>query len=488
MAHISRSGLALALAVGALAALIWLARAPLHRLPLERDEGAYAVIARDWLAGAIPYRDRFDHKPPLVYAAYMPAVALGGAPGGDAVLALRRWATAWLLLTAAAAGWLGGQLWASRPAALASAGLTGLWASSMALQGPTFNSEAVMLLPACLALGCAIRAMRRRQSGWWLAAGALLALAALGKPVGILLAPALLLGGLLDQRGLRRGLLNGLEIISGVALVAVPLIGYFAHHGALEAARAALLDYNLRYAAASGSQADLAGLLPIWRPLAPLALAALAGAALAGRTTRSRVHLVAAAWSLGLAAGAVASLRAYPHYYLAAVPALAIWAAGIGLAAAGPARALPRLSAAAGLIGLAALPALTLAPYYRLSPDEQISKLYPVDGANYFSLSDNAAAWVNRHTPPGSALWVWAAEPQIYYLSGRAVPTRFPYDYPLAILPGARDEVVRALDAAPPETIITYADVRPERFGGVRQASGYILRARLGGFDIWTLP
>jgi hypothetical protein len=54
------------LAALVLAALAWWLRAPLHALPLERDEGAYAIIATRMMAGDVLYRELFDHKPTLV--------------------------------------------------------------------------------------------------------------------------------------------------------------------------------------------------------------------------------------------------------------------------------------------------------------------------------------------------------------------------------------------------------------------------------------
>src|SRR5215217_3798726 len=77
-----------------LAALIaLLLRLPGLRLPLERDEGSYGLIASLWLKGALPYRDLFDHKPPLIYLLYMPAVL--GTPGP---VALRTWQTCLFVL------------------------------------------------------------------------------------------------------------------------------------------------------------------------------------------------------------------------------------------------------------------------------------------------------------------------------------------------------------------------------------------------------
>jgi len=47
--------------------LPFLLAAPFLNEPFEKDEGTYATVARGLLDGQLPYRDLFDHKPPLVY-------------------------------------------------------------------------------------------------------------------------------------------------------------------------------------------------------------------------------------------------------------------------------------------------------------------------------------------------------------------------------------------------------------------------------------
>src|SRR5688500_3169441 len=51
---------------------------PYHEEPFEGDEGAYGTIAQQMLNGALPYRDLFDHKPPLVYVWYAACFLLFG--------------------------------------------------------------------------------------------------------------------------------------------------------------------------------------------------------------------------------------------------------------------------------------------------------------------------------------------------------------------------------------------------------------------------
>ncbi|HYF62006.1 MAG TPA: hypothetical protein VD886_04285, partial [Herpetosiphonaceae bacterium] len=472
-----RAGLLAAFAAAALG--VWLLRAPLHAMPLERDEGAYAVIARDWLDGFVPYRDRFDHKPPFVYAAYAPP-----ALAADPVVAIRRWASAWLIATMAAAWWAGARFWRSGAAGLVAAILVGAWGSGIMAQGITFNTEAIMLLPAVLALGASVLAFgeTRHPRLALLASGALLALAALGKPVGVLLAPAVLLAPLLAGDTWRRRAADLGLVLAGVALVLGPLVIYFAAKGALDDAVTALWDYNLRYASDSAQQNPqglIATLWPVWRPFWPLAaLAVVGGLAASPKKGRWRPVTVALLWSAGLIGGAVASLRPYPHYYLAAVPALAVWAGGIGALPFTRWRAANAGLAVAAALALCLPPAATLRPFRAEAPAAQIARLYGVDGRAFFANAPKVSQWITANVGPDASVWVWAAEPQIYLIGGFAVPARFPYDYPLALLPGARAETLAALASAPPEVIVTYGDVFPEGLGGLTLAHGYEVRAR----------
>src|SRR3990172_7327643 len=60
-----------AAALLALSALPLLFLAPLFGAPFDPDQGGYATIARGWLHGAIPYRDLWDNKGPLLFLWYV---------------------------------------------------------------------------------------------------------------------------------------------------------------------------------------------------------------------------------------------------------------------------------------------------------------------------------------------------------------------------------------------------------------------------------
>lgn len=176
------------------AGLTWWLRAPLHQMPLERDEGAYAVIAKRWLAGDTLYRELFDHKPPLVYAVFAVAAVLPGDP----VVAIRVVATLYLLVTAAVLLILGQRLYGPLAAVAAVVAMLA-YGSSWRFQGLTFNTEAVMALPATVACLLVVQALQQNRVWPLCWAGCYVGLAVLAKPVALLLLGPLLLAPLLAR-------------------------------------------------------------------------------------------------------------------------------------------------------------------------------------------------------------------------------------------------------------------------------------------------
>lgn len=506
-----RSGLTVVLALMLLAAGWWL-RAPLHHLPLERDEGAYVLIAARWLAGAALYRDLFDHKPPLVYMIY----ALAPYFSRDPVVAVRALATSYLLLTGAAIAVLAAYLY-GRAASLGALLLTLAYGSGQAFQGLTFNSEAIMALPAVAACLLTIAGLRSRRVLLLAIGGVGVGAAIAAKPVGGLLLLPLGLAPLLAGWPWRQRVTALLLALGSVALPLLLIALELARKGAIPAAYSALVVYNQIYASESLSRGwDLPGLARMWAPMLPLAAPAAIGllvtsalfqkyfarrrqAAVGSRAVdlrqpasdavdeRRLPRTVAALWGLALLLGALLSLRAYPHYYLAVVPFAAMWA---GAAVAWLGRLVPNTPAAllvqaSLLVALAAPPARSLRELAALSPLEQSGALYGHDGEMFFGAAETVAEYVRRHVPRGQPIFVWAAEPEIYYLARRPPATRFVYDYPLENLPGARDEVLDALRASPPPLIITYHAVRPIGFHPFMADNGYTLTFGYGGYDIY---
>lgn len=528
--------------LGGVLLLLWAAwwlRAPLHGLPLERDEGAYATIAARWLAGDALYRDLFDHKPPLIYLAF----ALARLVPGDPVQAIRVLATLYMLASGLALLALGRRLY-GRWAALAALTLFLAYGSSVRFQGITFNSEAVLTLPAILGCLLAVLGLQARRAALLAAAGVCVGLAITAKPVGAALLAPLVLAAValspsipqpLSPQGAKesrtspspaagregRGVRALLLALGGALLPLLAFTFVLWRQGALPGAYEALVVYNRLYAEESVAQGwDPVFLWRIWAPMLTLALPAFLGLAASFRRAgwRSPAHVVATLWGLALLATAILSLRAYPHYYLAAVPFFCLWA-GAGIAMLGRGlrenrsanyangRELTDLNirkigaiggffnaarrwlaaplALAVLAALLAPPIREIWPLRSQTPYEQIGTLYGPEGYAYFGHADEVAAYVVKHVRPDQTIFVWAAEPEIYYLSGRRPATRFVYDYPIERIPGARDGLIVALRNAPPPLIITYHAVRPMGFDPFMPDYRYELRATIGGYDVY---
>lgn len=470
---------------------LWWLRSPLHHLPLERDEGAYAVIAVRWGAGDILYRDLFDHKPPFVYLVY----ALAPHIAGDPVVAVRMLATGYLMFVGVAAAaltwWLYGKI-----AAISGVALTLVYSSSLAFQGLTFNSEAIMALPALLACLLVVVGMRRQRPGLLALGGVGVGIAIISKLVGMLLLLPLALAPLLMARPWRQRLAVLGLVLGGAALPVLGTAAMLWWQGALQAAYQALVTYNRIYTAESialGWNPDW--LWKIWVPMLPLFVAAIFGLMVARQAGlgRSADHHVVALWGLMLLITALLSLRAYPHYYLAVVPFCGMWVgAGIAwLSRYARRRALGLVLALAEVVALTALvvqPIRSLGDLSGQTPHAQSGMIYGYDGWMFFGVADTVAAYVRQHVPAGQRIFVWAAEPQIYYLAGRAPSTRFVYDYPITRLPGGLDEVLGALRANPPLLIITYRNVRPPGFDPFMSDYGYRLQVTIAGYDIYERP
>src|ERR671913_2651841 len=54
----------------ALACVLLILRVPSLAQPMGADQGLYAYVGERILAGELPYRDAWDHKPPAIHYAY----------------------------------------------------------------------------------------------------------------------------------------------------------------------------------------------------------------------------------------------------------------------------------------------------------------------------------------------------------------------------------------------------------------------------------
>jgi len=462
-----------------------LMRLPGIRLPLERDEGAYGLIASLWLKGVLPYRDLFDHKPPLIYLLYMPAVA--GTPGPVPV---RAWQTCLFLLQLPLLHLIGRRVYGHPAAGLATI-LYAVAGSAFHLQGLIFNTEQALMLPALGALWALIYGAGDDRVRWPLLYGLCLGLISLIKPTPVPL--LLFLVPAFRAPSWRTRLRNILVVTAAMLAPWLPVFGYWGSAEALDDLRLALLDYNRIYAAESGARWTTSGLVDMLAPFAPLLVCAPGGVVTRQGEGGSRSRMIVLLWTLALLAAGLLGLRPYIHYYYPALPGLALLTAPTVVSLARQAlqvKGSRRLVAASGpvlLLGLLLLPFVSGNLWLvGRTPEEQATALYGPSGQRYFSPAQDVAAYITAATTPDEPIYVWASEPELYLLSTRRPASRFIYDYPLQLLPDARAELQHDLLRNPPALVVTYHGAQPAGLAALVERHGLRLTATLEGYDLWT--
>lgn len=400
-------------------------------LPYDPDEAVYKIIATGIIEGKWPYRDLFDHKPPVVYFWYLPA-GLGASIPLERILAAAMSAASVPIVVVLARRWLAG-----RQVALAVGTYVLLLANPFLSVGA--NAEAFMLLPlvGSLAVPSAF------------AAGVLLGVAVMTKPVALAFLPMLLL--LWHRSTWRVGLGAGVTCLI-VSLAFLPVWGDFWDANVLfnfEYGRHLEFWGRLRNLFIPDPPA-LLGSLPLW-------YAAMVGAVY----QRNRLLWL---WALcGLIAVKATGFN-FAHYYALLVPPSALLA-GIGMD-----RLLQRRPSlkALGVLSVLAIVVVLAGLWFAITPPHQplLDAVRANDGEVYV-LGDRT---------------------EIYAHADRQPERRFFYSVPLAVRPDWGREMKRALRECPPDVlVIPYENLFPMDWSE-EVASVYKRRAEFEDGAVLTKP
>ncbi len=466
----------LALAGGLILVLAATAAVRLRLLdfPLERDEGEYAYVGRQLLHGEPPYRLAYTMKLPGTHAAYALTMALLG----EKLAALR---TGLLLvnLTSIALVFALGRRWIGGWGGLVAATTYAVLSTSSTTLGQAGHATHFVVLFVLGGLLLAPPEPGEAQRARWILSGLSFGLGVLMKQAGLaFVALALVLPHLRrPERGpaLRASLLLG----SGAALPLLLVLAVLASSGVFDDFWTWTVSYAWQYAGAPTAAAALANLkaalgavvLPAW-PLWALAAAGLAVIGL-GRTLATG-HLLLTWLSLASALALLPGFQFRRHYFILALPAVALLS---GVAVTTAARRSLRALAARPRAALAAL--LFLASvgftvhadrdFLLLSPPDELCRaLY---GPNPFPEADEIARFVEARSEPGDRIAVFGSEPEILFLGRRPSATGFLYVYPLmepqSLAADMQRQMAAEVQAARPEFLIfvnvpTSWLVRPE--------------------------
>jgi len=396
-------------------------RWPIAGIPLDRDEGGYAYIAQRWLQGEVPYRESFDQKTPGLYAAYAVIErALGESP------AAIHWGTQLYTLATLAVLFLLGRRLYGEDGGLAAGALAAFMTADHCLLGNSSNSETFMLLPLTAGFLAALLARERESWRWAMACGACTGLALLFKQVAMSNAAFHLALLLLHQRRVSLAA----AFLAGASLVLAPVPAYFAAAHAWGPFYECVIGYNLKYSAGIHLSVYPANfwdsfsrtLAPFW----PVYLLALPEAFRPGRRC-------AAGWLAFSFLGVCAGGFFRGHYYLQAVPALALLA-GASVARLCRSRVLSRLGAAAPYLLTGAVLAYGIwNGFWYYGPDSSVQKCRRIYHSNPFAESPAVARLIASRTDEQDRVFVFGSEPQLLYYARRKSATRYIYVYPLFI-------------------------------------------------------
>jgi 4-amino-4-deoxy-L-arabinose transferase-like glycosyltransferase len=465
----------------ALSALPLAFLAPLFTAPFDPDQGGYATIARGWLDGAIPYRDLWDNKGPMLFLWY----AASFKWLGESVVAPR-------VAAAVAAGLSVPFVWAStrtligRREAVLAAGLFALSFGDVYLQ-VTANSEVFMLLPLTAGLWAFAVGARGGGLWWFLAAGALTSLAMFTRQSALwtLLAYGAWLGILFlrepDER--RRQVQALAALILGAVLATVPFVAYFAAHGALYDLWYAMFAFNWVWA---GEFPIIAKLLPpILLDPTPLvgglvfwALAAvgvwrlwLRGDRFAWLVILFLLSTEAAAQTLG---------KTSPHYSVQLLPGAAV-AAGVGLPYVWERwRQGHRRLGMGMLAATVVMVAAAVFVYTRPTSADRFEVQYRFrDYAQDAIEAPAIAEAVDAMTQPGDYVYEWGRESEIYFLADRQPASRWLHNRPYKVDKSIMTEVIGDLEEKRPTVILLTFEAdeyEGARYGPPPELGAYLAR------------
>jgi len=413
------------IALGALVVLLPIS--PLV-LPLAgRDSGVFLYIGWRILHGEIPYRDLWDHKPPLIF--YLNALGLWLSGGS-------KWGV-WLLELAAlvlAAG-LGFKLVKRAFGTQAAMVSLALWLASLILVIEGGNRVTEYTLPlqfACLWLAAGLDQTRhetRRLFAIGLLCGLIFWTKQNAAGVGIAVALYLIISRLAARQWGRLGR-DLVSLAAGFALPSAAFVAYFATRGALPQLWDAAFVYNFVYTvdALSALLQNLGGttrylfvtgLLPL--ALIGYGVAVWAWLSKAAFFNRHRALLSVALIGLPIEFLLInLSGRSYLHYTMTLLPFLALFA---GLAVWAIMGRLVKIKVRDTILAGACLALLLAAAGARHhAARDQIAT---------FRAGVQVSSIIEQTTAASDTVLLWGAETKINFFSQRASPSRFSYQFPL---------------------------------------------------------
>lgn len=421
------------------------------------DEGIFAAVAENLRHGRMLYSGAWDNKPPLIYFTY---AAIQSA-FGTGMFPLHLVATVWVLATEVAivaAAWLLFGRWRAVVAGAVFAVVLG----SPVVEGDLAMTETFMILPTSLAVLVVVRdELRGRASDRTYAiAGALIGVAAAYKQVAVFDGLAIaVIAWFVHERQTRPLVALAVGFAAPQAAVALLFLATGAFGGYWYAIVGSLGLYA-RLGPRENAFVRFAAYLPALLVVAVLARRRDGG----GRVT---VRDLPPVWLAFTLIGATSSTFAFPHYLQQGVPALALTAAALPLEA--DRDQLGRTAMAVAGVLVAAVAFAQFSPAYRQRAQMRPVRYYQTFIAHQWGgmsdldyeyrfdgtvVANRDIAQAIREDGAGNTAFSWSELPWLYAQAGLTNPSRYYTSFLGAVIPGARDEILRELEQRPPVYVV----------------------------------
>jgi 4-amino-4-deoxy-L-arabinose transferase-like glycosyltransferase len=444
-----------------LAILIFLFLLPLFHAPFERDQGTYATIARGWMNGALPYRDLFDNKGPLLFLWYIASFAWLG----ENIVAPRILAAIAAALCVPFVWHAAKKLFGRNEAALAAI-VFALSFANVYLQ-ITANAEVLMLLPLTAGFWAFVMGTKKSGAWWFLLCGILTSLSVFTRQSAILTFAgygAWLAGICIRHReGRTKQVVGFIALAIGAALGALPFVIYFAMHGALYDLWFAMFGFNVGWVAEQSFWLKLVP--PLFIEPGPLAgglifwITAVSGVWVLWKRNDRDAWLIISLLAVSEAAAQTMG-KGSAHYSIQLLPGTAI-AGAFGFPLILKWWKNGRRFAKVGIIAAAVLTiASILFAYAQPTAEGRFRVQY-----TYRDYADDAidapaiAKAIAERSSPGECVYEWGRSSQIYFLANRQPCSHWFYNRPYEVKKSMITEVMAELQKRKPAVIFDTADI-----------------------------
>jgi hypothetical protein len=462
-------GIYLAMAVLAVVVLaVVIIRFKAAPLPLERDEGEYALMGQLILDGVPPYQTAANMKLPGTYYAYSVIMAVFG----QTITAIHLGLLVIHLLSTAILYMIALPLLGYTGAVLAAAAFMVMSLDYSVLGLFAHATHFVMLF----ALAGVWILQKSENSGreipLLLGSGLCLGLGVIMKQSGALFALFGLVWSLYDSRCRRpvswkRALLRFGTLTCGIVIPYVVVLALVYNYGVFDRfwfwtveyarAYAGLTDIKEGFQHFRSHMADIISINPwVWGM-------ALGGLITVSRTEPGRrVAPFLLSFSLFSLLAVCPGFYFRPHYFVQLLPAAALFAGSAPVTAAALAARYTNRTKALQLAILVVVAALSLnRPYFigralsNLTPERISHKVYGIDP---FPESVNIGEYLARNTNPEDRIAILGSEPQIWFYSHRRPASEYIYVYALMeqqpYAPRMQEEFIREVEKSNPPFLV----------------------------------